>query len=81
MSEEMRDGAWGEEGSWLELDCGTCAMKDTDACDDCVVSYILRRPEGAVVYDAVEERAVRTMARAGLLPLPRWQPKQASGDG
>lgn len=81
MSDQMQGGAWGEEGSWFELDCDTCAMKDTDACKDCVVTYILQRPDGAVVYDAAEERAVRTMANAGLLPLPRWEPRPAAGDG
>jgi hypothetical protein len=78
---EETQGAWGDEGSWFDLDCDTCAMKDTDACKDCVVTYILQRPEGAVVYDAAEERALRTMASAGLLPLPRWEPREAAGDG
>lgn len=82
MTEQTQGGAWGDEaGSWFELDCNTCAMKDTDACKDCIVTYILQRPDGAVVYDAAEERALRTMARAGLLPLPRWEPREAAEGG
>ena len=57
------------------IDCNECVMQGTDACSDCVVSYVLDRPEGAVIFDADEERAVRSMTKAGLLPLLRWEKK------
>lgn len=62
----------GTEEPGLVLDCDTCAMQGTDACGDCVVTYILDRRDGAVVFDAAEERAVRSMTRAGLLPDVRY---------
>lgn len=65
--------------SWLDIDCDSCAMQHTDACADCVVTHILDRPEGAVVFDADEERAIRAMSRAGLLPIVRWRPKTGAG--
>jgi hypothetical protein len=44
-------------------------MSGTDACDDCVVSFLVgRRPGEAVVIDATEQRAVRMLADAGLVP-------------
>lgn len=47
-------------------------MRDTDACRDCVVSFIVgREPGEAVVVDVEEERAVRLLARAGLVPRLR----------
>ena len=55
------------------ISCDDCRMQGTDACNDGVVSYILERPEGAVVFDAAQERAIREMSRAGLLPDVRWQ--------
>jgi hypothetical protein len=55
------------------ISCDDCRMQGTDACSDCVVSFIVERPEGAVVFDAAEERAIREMNRAGLLPGVRWQ--------
>jgi len=55
------------------ISCDDCRMQGTDACQDCVVSYILEKPEGAVVFDAAQERAIREMSRAGLLPDVRWQ--------
>ena len=54
------------------IDCDECVMAGTSACDDCVVSFILRREPGeALVIDAEEERAVRMLARAGLVPRLR----------
>src|SRR5881397_713299 len=50
------------------ISCDECRMQGTDACNDCVVTHILNRPEGAVVFDAAQERAIRELARAGLLP-------------
>ena len=44
------------------IDCDDCTMAGTTACDDCVVSFILRREPGeALVIDAEEERALRTL--------------------
>lgn len=50
------------------LDCSACERYETGDCDDCVVAYLLDRPEGAVVFNAAEERAIRSLSRAGLLP-------------
>jgi hypothetical protein len=62
----------------LTIDCSQCVMRQTDACDDCVVSFIVgRRPGEAVVIDVDEERAVRSLARAGL--VPRLRHRAASG--
>jgi len=54
------------------ISCDDCRMQGTDACSVCVVSFIVERPEGAVIFDAAEERALREMTRAGLLPGVRW---------
>ena len=55
------------------VDCDSCVMRDTDACSDCVVSFLLERdPDDAVVIDADEARAMRMLERAGLLPALRF---------
>jgi hypothetical protein len=57
----------------LTIDCECCALRDTDACGDCVVTFLLgREPDDAVVIDAAEERAVRMLERAGLVPGLRF---------
>lgn len=56
------------------IDCDTCVMRATDACGDCVVTYLLDRPEGAVVFDVEEQRALRLLAESGLAPASRYRP-------
>ncbi len=57
----------------LTIDCDRCVLRHTDACDDCVVTFLLRRePEDAVVIDADEARAMRMLGRAGLVPELRF---------
>jgi hypothetical protein len=54
------------------IDCGECVMRHTRACDDCVVTFIVgRQPGEALVIDVEEERAVRMLAGAGLVPRLR----------
>ena len=53
----------------LTISCGDCEMQATSHCDDCVVTFICSRdPDDAVVIDADEERAVRMLIDAGLVP-------------
>jgi hypothetical protein len=57
----------------LTIDCDCCALNRTEACDDCVVSFLLgREPDDAVVIDADEARAMRMLERAGLVPMLRF---------
>ena len=51
------------------IDCSGCPNRvGEQACDDCLVGYILDRPEGAIVFDAAEERALRALRDGGLIP-------------
>ena len=53
----------------MMIDCDECVMQHTAVCDDCVVSYLIEREPGdAVVLDLEEERALRTLSDAGLVP-------------
>lgn len=60
------------EMSGLVIDCSECLENRTEACDDCIVAFVIDRPEGAVVFDAAEERALRSLHNAGLLPELRY---------
>jgi len=60
----------------LTIDCAVCEVRDTDACDDCVVSYLVGHEVGTpVVLDAEEKRAVELLADAGLVPASRFAPR------
>ena len=61
------------------ISCDDCRMQNTDACKDCLVTFLLDRPDGAVVFDAAEERALREMNKAGLLPPVQWQGRSEAG--
>jgi hypothetical protein len=57
----------------LTIDCDQCTLKNTNACEDCLVSFLLDRdPTDAIVIDADEARAVRMLERAGLVPNLRF---------
>lgn len=56
----------------IVIDCQTCVARDTDACADCMVTYLCRdEADSAVVFDLAEWRAVRVLADAGLVPTLR----------
>jgi hypothetical protein len=58
--------------SSLIIDCDVCVMRHTDACADCLVTFLCDDDrEGALVIDAAEARAARMLGRAGLAPLLR----------
>jgi hypothetical protein len=58
----------------ITVECDSCVMRGTDACDDCVVTFLLgREPDDAVVIDADEARAMRMLEQAGLLPTLKFQ--------
>jgi len=60
--------------STITIDCESCSLRTTEACSDCVVSFLLdREPDDAVVIDADEARAMRMLERAGLLPTLRFE--------
>jgi hypothetical protein len=55
----------------MEITCSDCAMRRTAVCDDCIVTYVLDRGSGAVVFDLPTERALRLLAEAGMIPESR----------
>jgi hypothetical protein len=59
-------------GDVLRISCAECTMEGTDACAECVVTYLCARAPGdAVVIDVTEIRALRLLERAGLAPALR----------
>ncbi len=59
----------------MRIECDQCAHQGTSQCDDCVVTFILEREDGAVVVDAEEALALRKLGEAGLVPLLQLSPK------
>ena len=64
----------------LVIDCHRCELYGSDACADCVVTYICRVDAASpVVVDLAEARAIRLLDDAGLVPPLRH--RRASGAG
>lgn len=64
----------------LRISCDTCAMRDTDACHDCVVTFLCsREADDAVVLDLDEHRALRRLAASGLVPELRHRSRVDGG--
>ena len=62
----------------LTINCEDCRTRDTAACGDCVVTFLCdREPGDAVVIDVAEERAVRLLHEAGLVPPLRHRARSA----
>ena len=67
-------------GATISIDCADCALQGTNACDDCLVSFVIGRdPDDTVLIDAEEARAVRSLTRAGLVPTIRHLPRAQGG--
>ena len=60
----------------LTIDCDECSLQGTDACDDCVVTFLLGAERTtSVVIDIAEVRAVRLLGDAGLVQTLRHAAK------
>lgn len=58
--------------SSVTIDCDACVARHTEACADCVVTYICsRQPGEAVVIDVAELRSLQMLHDAGLVPRLR----------
>ena len=61
----------------LTISCDSCAMQASSHCADCVVTFMCAEDahgagtQQAVVLDLAEQRAVRLLAQAGLVPTLR----------
>ena len=56
----------------LVISCDTCIMRQTDACNDCMMSVLCDVEEfEAVVLNLQELRDIRVLAQAGLVPTLR----------
>jgi hypothetical protein len=61
------------------IDCNECVMQNTSACDDCIVSVLLRADQQKLALDSSETEALRALGEAGLVPRLRLLPR-VSGD-
>ena len=56
------------------IDCDQCAMQNTSACDDCVVTCLL--DEGPIDLSDTVKEAINNLAGVGLVPHLRLIPAE-----
>jgi len=56
------------------IDCETCAMRETAACEDCVVTYLL--DEAPVDLTQMQSTALVNLAEQGLVPSLKLVPRE-----
>lgn len=60
----------------MRIDCDECVQQHTATCGECVMTFLLgREADDAVVIDVAEERKLRLLQDAGLVPALRHQPR------
>lgn len=53
----------------LRIDCDECTLQHTEACADCIVTFLCGvEADVPVVVDLAEARAMRLLGEAGLAP-------------
>jgi hypothetical protein len=55
----------------LTISCDDCSLQSTAACDECVVTFVLRSDDvepQPLVLNLQEARVVRLLGKAGLVP-------------
>jgi len=69
-----------DDGSTLTIECDACVMRHSDHCRDCIVSVLIDPipRKAALVVDADEERALRELASAGLVPEIKMRRKRTA---
>ena len=63
----------------MKIDCTQCEMYRSEHCDDCLVTALLRPPDGVVEIDESLDDSLKTLSGAGLIPTLRFRPRAVSG--
>jgi hypothetical protein len=63
------------------IDCESCEMYRTQACDDCLVTALLHPQQSAVDIDEELDPPLRALSGAGLIPVLRFRPRLVEEPG
>ena len=61
------------------IDCDTCVMQHTSACDDCIVTAMFGVDDGKVELGDAETMALQNLADAGVVAPLRLVPRDDFG--
>lgn len=61
----------------MRIDCSDCQMYQSEHCDDCLVTALLRPQSTSVEIEDELDPPLQTLAGAGLIPVLRFRPREA----
>ena len=59
----------------MRIECSSCAMYQTEHCDDCLVTALLHPPESHVDIDEDLDPSLQALSGAGLIPVLKFRPR------
>ena len=59
----------------MKIDCRSCEMYRSEACDDCLVTALLHPPDAQVDIDEEFDGPLGALAGAGLIPVLKFRPR------
>lgn len=66
----------GADQPTLRIDCDECEAQFTIACQDCVVTHVLRDLAGPIEMDPEQAEAIEVLSDAGLVSPLRLVPRR-----
>ena len=63
----------------MRIDCSDCQMFESEHCDDCLVTALLRPQSTSVEIEDELDPPLQTLAGAGLIPVLRFRPREGQG--
>ena len=57
----------------MKIDCTNCVMYDSDHCEDCLVTALLRPPSASLDIDDELEAPLAALGDAGLVPVLKFR--------
>jgi hypothetical protein len=60
----------------MRIECSECEMYRSEHCEDCLVTALMQPSSEAVEIDDELEDPLQALARAGLIPVLRFRPRE-----
>jgi hypothetical protein len=64
----------------MRIECSSCAMYQTEHCDDCLVTALLHPPDSLVDIDDDLDPSLQALSGAGLIPVLKFRPRPSPAD-
>ena len=64
----------------MRIECSSCAMYQTEHCDDCLVTALLHPPDSLLNIDDDLDPSLQALSGAGLIPVLKFRPRSDTSE-